>query len=350
MLSASGSDTAPTPAPHQGLEPLRQAVKAGDSAAATELAGRLLAGRDAPFSPDEGMSLLRSAVERGSARAASTLATLAAGGAWTPQSWPEALDLLRRAAEGGEASAQGQLRLLADGGAHCDGSRYGAPDDPARWGRMAHAVDIAAWMAPLPRRPICEAPRVRMIDGFATPQVCDWLIGKGRGRMKRAMMYDGVTKEVGVADTRTNSDFIFDIVSADLIVLLVRHRVSAILNIPTVAMEPPQIFHYAVGQELRAHYDTLRMKGSGYANTDYQGDRIATFLLYLNDDYEGGDLHFPKTGFSCRGRKGDGLMLANVDPQGAPDRLSLHAAMPVTKGEKWILSQWIHDRPFSVAV
>jgi predicted 2-oxoglutarate/Fe(II)-dependent dioxygenase YbiX len=32
--------------------------------------------------------------------------------------------------------------------------------------------------------------------------------------------------------------------------------------------------------------------------------------------------------------------------EGKRDAKSLHAAKPVTRGEKFILSQWIHDRPF----
>jgi hypothetical protein len=32
--------------------------------------------------------------------------------------------------------------------------------------------------------------------------------------------------------------------------------------------------------------------------------------------------------------------------EGKPDPQSLHGARRVTKGEKYILSQWIHDRPF----
>ena len=77
----------------------------------------------------------------------------------------------------------------------------------------------------------------------------------------------------------------------------------------------------------------------------YQDDRLATFLMYLNDDYEGGDLDFVKVGFSYKGKTGDGLFFASMR-EGKPDPQSLHGARPVTKGEKYIFSQWIHDRPF----
>ena len=62
----------------------------------------------------------------------------------------------------------------------------------------------------------------------------------------------------------------------------------------------------------------------------------------------GGDLDFPKAGFRCKGAKGDAVYFAHVDGAGKPDPLSLHAGLVITAGEKWVLSQWIHDRPFGV--
>jgi prolyl 4-hydroxylase len=66
--------------------------------------------------------------------------------------------------------------------------------------------------------------------------------------------------------------------------------------------------------------------------------------MYLNDDYEGGETDFPALGLRHRGRKGDALLWANVDRVGDPDRRTLHAGLAATRGEKWLLSQWIRDR------
>jgi prolyl 4-hydroxylase len=69
-------------------------------------------------------------------------------------------------------------------------------------------------------------------------------------------------------------------------------------------------------------------------------------LLYLNDDYDGGELEFPHVKIRHRGKTGDAVYFAHVDGNNVPDRMSLHAALPITRNEKFILSQWIHDRPF----
>ncbi len=43
------------------------------------------------------------------------------------------------------------------------------------------------------------------------------------------------------------------------------------------------------------------------------GQRIATFLIYLNEGYEGGETSFPRIGLNYRAEQGDALFFANVD-------------------------------------
>jgi prolyl 4-hydroxylase len=323
---------------------LSRAAKAGSVEAARNLGLRLLVGRNAPFDPQEGISLLTFAASLRDGEAMAQMATLKAAGAWMPQNWNEALDLLEGAAEQGSARARGQLMIL------------GAPNVAARarndgeelWGALRASVDLKGWTTPPVRRVICEAPRIRAVDGFVPVDVCSWLMERGRSRYQRSKMFDG-RKSTFVA-TRTCSDFKFDIVEADLVVQVVRERIAAITMLPTVAFEPPQIFHYALGEEIKAHYDALRLGDQAYGSGGtYKGDRIATFLLYLNHDYDGGALEFPHAGVRHRGKAGDGVYFAHIDASGRPDRLSLHAALPVTRNEKFILSQWIHDRPFGAS-
>lgn len=319
-------------------------VSSGSVAALCALGLRLLVGRNAPFDPKEGIRLLTSAAEQGDAEALAQLATLNAAGAWMPQNWTEALDLLAQAAERGSERARGQLRILAGDGVLAER----AAREKGLWRALRASVDVEAWRTPPERRAICEAPRIRTVANFVPREACDWLIARGTGKYERSMMFDG--QKSNFLASRTCSDFKFDIVEADLVLQAVRERVSAITGISIAAFEPPQIFHYALGQEIKPHYDALRLGDQGYGQGGtYKGDRIATFLLYLNDDYDGGELEFPKVGLRHKGKAGDGIYFAHVDASGRPERLSLHAALPVTRNEKFILSQWIHDRPFAAA-
>lgn len=318
------------------IEHLRAEAARGSAKAATAAALRLLVGRDAPFDPKEGVELLFRAAEQEDPDALCQVATIRATGAFMPPSWSDALDLLVHAAERGSAQAQGQLRILARDQSSSD------------WGALKARIDLKAWRTPPERRSLCEAPRIRAADKFVPVDVCNWLMARGAGKYQPSMMFDG--QKSSFQASRTCSDFKFDIIAADCVLQVVRERISAITGLPIVAFEPPQIFHYALGQEIKPHYDGLRLGDQGYGQSgDYKGDRIVTFLLYLNDDYDGGELEFPKVGVKHRGKAGDGVFFAHIDEKGVPDRNSLHAALPITRNEKFILSQWIHDRPFAAS-
>ncbi|HEU0134522.1 MAG TPA: 2OG-Fe(II) oxygenase, partial [Allosphingosinicella sp.] len=75
--------------------------------------------------------------------------------------------------------------------------------------------------------------------------------------------------------------------------------------------------------------------------------RILTALLYLSEDYEGGETSFPRTGLSYRGAAGDALIFSNVGADGRADPLALHAGLPVTRGTKYLASRWIRAARFT---
>jgi prolyl 4-hydroxylase len=99
-----------------------------------------------------------------------------------------------------------------------------------------------------------------------------------------------------------------------------------------------QVLHYAPGERYHEHSDAL----PGVAPNQ---QRVLTFLIYLNEDYEGGETSFPALGLNVRGRLGDGLLFRNATPDGRPDERALHASLPVTNGVKHLASRWIRATP-----
>lgn len=316
-----------------------------DAAAAAALAKRLLVGREAPFAPGEGTGWLEKAAAQQEPDALCALATLRAAGSWTRQSWPEALDLLEQAAVLGSTEAREQLCLIASDRSLAVRAQSGE-SRPDSWRDLKQSIDLKAFVTPQPPVQVCQIPRVWVAENFASPQLCAWLVSRSVGKLKPALMRDVTTGVSRALDSRTCSDFVIDIVEGGIVMLLLRTKISAVTSIPVPHMEPPQIFHYAVGQEIKAHFDFLFDGAHSYGKEGkYTGDRLATFLMYLNESYEGGDLEFPKADYSYRGKPGDGIFFAS-QRDGKPDPMSLHAAKPVVKGEKYILSQWIHNQPF----
>jgi prolyl 4-hydroxylase len=324
---------------------LRRKADDGDAQAATALALRLLVGRDAPFAPEEGVGLIERAAAEGEPEALCTLATLRGGGAWTRQSWPEALDLLEEAAVCGLQDARDQLCIVSGDQTLAAQARSGAGGDGI-WRTLKSSIDLRAFVTPKPPVQVCESPRVWTAENFTSRELCEWLVSRSTGKLKPALMRDATTGVSHALDSRTCSDFVFDIVSGGIVMLLLRTKISAVTSIPASHMEPPQIFHYAIGQEIKAHFDFLFDGKHSYGKDGkYTGDRLATFLMYLNEGYEDGTLEFPKAGYRYKGKIGDGIFFAS-QRDGKPDHQSVHAAKPITKGEKYILSQWIHNQPF----
>ena len=303
------------------LPELRARTEAGDLQARLDLGVRLLSGDG---SADEGSSLILSAFEGGLAEAGTMMATVEAMGAGRPQDWSKAFDWLRRAAGAGSESARSQLAMLG-------------ADRP---------IDVARLTAPPPKRPMSERPRIRVIEGFASGAECDWLIALAKDRLNPAWVWDPATGEGRPDPNRTNRALDLRLAQMDVVVQLIRARIAVATNLPLPVFEPAQIMRYRVGEEFRPHHDFLDPAHGGHGPQLARfGQRIATFLIYLNDDFDGGETVFPKAGFRYRGRRGDALLFANVDAATrAPDPLTLHAGMPPTRGEKWIFSQWIRDR------
>jgi prolyl 4-hydroxylase len=320
------------------LTELRQRAAGGEAEARYALGVRLMTGDGAEPDSDEGAALLAKASEQGSAEAAAFLATVEAMGAGRPQSWERAFDHLQLAAERGSPSARAQLVLLSRDSAIAGGAKDS-------WERMRSALDVVALTTPPPKRSLSETPRIRVVEGFASPAECDWAMERAHGALKRAMVVDQLSGEFRPHEDRTNEAVELNLAQMDVVLQILRARIAAATNLPVPVFEPPQIMRYTVGQEFRPHFDFLTDTEEGWAAQMRRfGQRIATFLIFLNDDFEGGETDFPAVRISHRGRRGDAIFWANVDQNRDPDRLTFHAGRPPTRGEKWILSQWIRDR------
>jgi predicted 2-oxoglutarate/Fe(II)-dependent dioxygenase YbiX len=137
----------------------------------------------------------------------------------------------------------------------------------------------------------------------------------------------------------------FAFLQTDLVLQIVHARIAAALALPIMHQEPTNILHYRPGEYYRPHYDFLDPAEATFATSlKRSGQRVATLLIYLNADYEGGETDFPRAAWRFKGAPGDALMFFNVTPDGRPDPMTLHAGLPPIVGEKWLLSKWVRDR------
>jgi TPR repeat protein len=313
----------------EAMEALKAASLEGDLVAMTELAHRLLVGDRAPKSPKHALYLLQQAATNGEARALARVAALTAGGAYLRQDWRRALELLGHAAQAGDVSAREQLSCLQP---------LGAP--PASWREMAERVPLHYWVQAAGQEELHE--NVRRVPELAPLPVCSWLIERARGRLQPALVYDAVSHENQLHEMRTNTMALFDYSTFDVVQFLLQARMSLTCGYPMQHFETPMVLHYDAGQQITPHFDFIDAQAADYAEQiREQGQRMVTFLLYLNDDYDGGETTFPELDIVHRGAAGGGLYFINAHADLTPNRSMLHTGSPPTRGEKWVVSQFI---------
>lgn len=333
-----------TGAHDDAINALARATRMGDVEATTRLAKRLIAGDDAPLLPSDGTGFLIQAVNAGGGEAAAKLAVLAAAGVYVEQSLPGALELLAVSAERGWRAAQTQLLALTPD--RDLASATSAATMPANyWRRLAETVDLGQWTSAPEGQTLHEAPLIRAFERFVPAPVCRWIIERARGRLHRALVYDAVGGTEYASHTRTNSWAQFNLMSSELTHLLVQTRMQAACGYPVHNMEATAVLHYAVGEEIGNHFDFVDPDIPNYEQElEKNGQRMLTFLVYLNDEYGGGETEFPELGVVHKGRLGEGLFFVNALENNEPDLRAVHAGRPPTNGEKWIVSQFVRNR------
>jgi prolyl 4-hydroxylase len=324
---------------------LARATQRGDLDAMTQLGKRLLVGDRAPLLPRDGAGLLRDAFKHGSADAGERVAVLAALGCYMRPSLADALEALSAAAERGSQGARGQLAVLCPDAELVRSARAtgAAPSDV--WRRVARAIDVAAWSAAPPARTLNETPLVRCFSDFATAPASAWLIERSRGRLHRARVYDSAAGADIEHQNRTNTIAEFNLAEADMVHVALQLKMAASCGLPLEQLEAPAVLHYDAGEQIDNHFDFIDPAVPNYVEEiAKRGERVVTFLVYLNDDYDGGETDFPKLGVIHKGKRGEGLFFVNALASGGPDKRMLHAGRPPLRGEKWIVSQFIRNR------
>jgi prolyl 4-hydroxylase len=310
---------------HEAIDALARGTQRGDLGCQTQLGKRLLAGDRAPALPAEGARFLHEAAVAGEVEAAARIAAMTALGHGFEHSWEGGLRWLMVAAERGWEPARTQLRVLS----------RGTPN-----------IDLSSWLTSTPARDLNVEPLVRVLDAFITPAACDWYIARARNRLIRARVYDPVSREDVVRATRSNSVANFGLTDVELLDVVLQAKMSRACGIPLSHMEAPAVLHYGVGEEASEHFDFVNPNSADYAQEIARnGQRVMTFLVYLNEDYEGGETDFPKLRICHKARLGQGLFFVNASTDLQPDLRMLHAGRAPRRGEKWVVSQFIRSRP-----
>lgn len=121
------------------------------------------------------------------------------------------------------------------------------------------------------------------------------------------------------------------------------HRICRLLGIDPSYSEPIQGQYYEVGQEFKPHTDTFEEHEIA-SHGSVMGQRTYTVMIYLNTVPSGGITSFPKVATNFSPKHGMAVIWSSLNPDGSPNKNSLHHAQPVLEGYKAIITKWFRSK------
>lgn len=186
-------------------------------------------------------------------------------------------------------------------------------------------------------------PKVAMfiVRNFLEPEICGQLM----------LQIDAKRRPSTIADP--NGDYAFrtsetcDLDSGEPLVAELRRRIVELTGLDPAHGEPMQGQRYAVGQEFKAHTDYFEPAGLDFAKyCSVAGQRTWTVMLYLNEVEAGGATRFKAVDKIVQPETGKLLAWNNLRPDGSPNPSTIHHAMKVRAGTKYVITQWFRERPW----
>lgn len=134
----------------------------------------------------------------------------------------------------------------------------------------------------------------------------------------------------------------------DSLVRAISDRIVVLMGVDGATGETLQGQRYTVGQEYKPHWDYFPVNKTYWPHMRAQGgQRCWTAMIFLSDVEGGGETHFPYAGFMVSPMEGMLILWNNLLPDGAPNRDTLHAALPVTAGTKYVVTKWFRERAWA---
>ena len=271
------------------------------------------------------------------------------------------LQLLEQAAARGDALCAQLLVERLQKGEGCDIDQPGAEDlrqqlqasgltklpavsadPPAAQPTPAGVLALEDMFVAAPARMLAETPRIGQVDGLLSADECRLLIASAQPMLKRSQTLDPETGEPVALELRTSQDASFDPVMGDLALRMIQMRIAAAAGVELVQCEQLIVLRYAPGEEYRPHRDYLPPE-TVERDGPQAGNRARSICVYLNDVEAGGATEFPKAGVTVQPKAGRAVVFDNLREDGSPEPDSLHAGLPVERGEKWLATLWIRQ-------
>ncbi len=264
-----------------------------------------------------------------------------------------AIHWLKMAARQGHPRAYFELGVLlaqAEGSANntreamSASQRAASFNYPAAGAMATKLLEKGQLPRPDPERSIISSePKIERISALLDPTECSHLAALAMPHLKPSQVVsDRPSGQLNAGRTSQGMNFHHGL--RDLVVSHVIRRLCVIAGCEFRQTEALTVLMYIPGAEYRVHPDYFPVDSeAGRQQLDNGGQRIKTFVCYLNEVSGGGETEFPDLGIRVKPEPGTVVYFENADAAGKPYPQSRHAGLPVTAGTKWISTLWIRQ-------
>ena len=187
--------------------------------------------------------------------------------------------------------------------------------------------------------------RILRIENFLSEEECEYIIGIANPRMYESMVANGGENIQANKNLRNSESAGFASFAEDEKLRALGERVTSLLEVTIDHLEGMQVTKYNPGGEYKNHFDAFGSSTENFSATHGYNNRSYTVLLYLNDDFDGGETVFPIIDHAITPKKGMLIAYPNLDHTARPSLFALHRGNPVTKGIKYLVTWFSYMNP-----
>lgn len=193
-----------------------------------------------------------------------------------------------------------------------------------------YTLQTASWEPPV------------MVNSVLTPDECKHIIEAATPNFQRS-------KVVGQEDpSNVRTSETAWVPKSDPVAQKVLAKASELTGKPMDHCEDLQVVRYTPGTYYNEHHDSCCEADAACSIFEKNGgQRVGTLLVYLNNDFTGGETSFPQLQQKLKADTGSAIFfrpLGTDDTRCHPN--ALHAGLPVTDGVKYVCNAWVREKPF----
>lgn len=193
---------------------------------------------------------------------------------------------------------------------------------------------------------LSDKPRIAQIDGLLSVDECRLLVASAQPMLRASQVHDPASGTAQQAGLRTSSNASFDPLLEDFALRLVQLRLAAAAGSELVNAEQLIVLRHQPGQEYRPYGDTLP-PGLPEHDRPQAGTCIRTICAYLSTPAGvEPEIATATAGVRVEPKAGRAFVFDSLGAEGRRDAESLHAGLPVERGEAWLATLRLRERPY----